>query len=72
MVSIEIARVTGVETPEKLNDKMRSAGAVFMTGYFDHSNLDKWAKEAHDAVYEPGKQDFENKLNRMPNGHSWF
>ncbi len=71
MVSIEIARTTGVEIPEKLNDKMSNAGAVFVNGYFDHSSLDKWAKEAHKAVYEPGKQDFNNKLNRIPNGHSW-
>jgi hypothetical protein len=34
--------------------------------------MDKWAKEAHNAIYEPGKQDFKNQLNRMPNGHSWF
>jgi len=72
MVSIEIARATGVEIPARLNDKMSNAGAVFVNGYFDHSSLDKWAKEAHNAVYEPGKQDFRNKLNRMPNGHSWF
>ncbi len=72
MVSIEIAKTTGVEIPEKLNDKMSNAGAVFVNGYFDHASLDKWAKEAHNAVYEPGKQDFKNKLNRIPNGHSWF
>jgi hypothetical protein len=72
MVSIEIARATGVEIPEKLNDKMRTAGAVFVNGYFDHSSLDKWAIEAHNAVYEPGKQDFKDILNHMPNGHSWF
>ena len=51
---------------------MGNAGAVFVNGYFDHSSLDKWAKEAHNAVYEPGKQDFRHKLNRIPNGHSWF
>ena len=51
---------------------MSNARTVFVDGYFDHSSLDKWAKETHNAVYEPGKQDFKNKLNHIPNGHSWF
>ena len=72
LVSIEIARTTDVAIPENLYAKMSKAGAVFVNGYFDHSTLDKWAKEAHNAIYEPGKQDFKKKLNQMPNGHSWF
>ena len=72
LVSIEIARTTNVAIPENLYAKMSKAGAVFVNGYFDHSTLDKWAKKAHNAIYEPGKQDFKKKLNQMPNGHSWF
>ncbi|MDC1240123.1 alginate lyase family protein [Litorivicinus sp.] len=72
MITIEIARTAGVVIPDKLNAKLSKAGVVFVNGYFDHSTLDKWAKEAQNSVYEQGKQDFKNKLNQMPNGHSWF
>jgi len=72
LVSIEIARTANVAIPEKLHAKISKAGVVFVNGYFDHSTLDKWAKKAHKAIYEPGKQDFKKNLNQMPNGHSWF
>ena len=72
MVTIEIARRANVDIPKSLSKRLTRAGEVFINGYFDHASLDRWAKEAHNAVYEPGKQDFRKKLNRMPNGHSWF
>jgi hypothetical protein len=72
MVTSEIARRFGVDIPPSLDQRLVRAGEVFVNGYFDHSSMDKWAKKAHNAIYEPGKQDFKNQLNRMPNGHSWF
>ena len=72
LVTSEIARRFAVDIPPSLEWRLVKAGEVFVNGYFDHSYMDKWAKEAHNAIYEPGKQDFKNQLNRMPNGHSWF
>lgn len=72
LVTSEIARRFAVDIPPSLERRLVKAGEVFVNGYFDHSYMDKWAKEAHNAIYEPGKQDFKNQLNRMPNGHSWF
>ena len=72
LVTSEIARRFAVDIPPSLERRLFKAGEVFVNGYFDHSYMDKWAKEAHNAIYEPGKQDFKNQLNRMPNGHSWF
>ena len=72
MVTIEIARREDVEIPESLSRRLTRAGEVFINGYFDQASLNRWCNEAHNAVYEPGKQDFRKKLNQMPNGHSWF
>lgn len=72
LVTSEIARRFAVDIPPSLERRLVKAGEVYVNGYFDHSYMDKWAKEAHNAIYEPGKQDFKNQLNRMPNGHSWF
>ena len=72
MITIEIARTMNVVIPSELEAKISKAGQVFINGYSDPSSLDQWAKEAHNAVFEPGKQDFNNRLNDMPNGNSWF
>ena len=72
LVTSEIARRFGVDMPPSLDQRLVKAGEIFVDGYFDHSSMDKWAKKAHNAIYEPGKQDFKNQLNRMPNGNSWF
>lgn len=72
MITIEIARTMNVVIPNELEVKISKAGQVFIKGYSDPSSLDQWAKEAHNAVFEPGKQDFNKRLNDMPNGNSWF
>ncbi len=72
MVSLEVARRFGVSIPKDLDRRIELAGSLFINGYRDNAFMDKWAKVAHNGVYEQGKQDFRNTIDKMPNGHSWF
>lgn len=72
VVTSEIAKTFNITITAKLRKKLSKSGEVFIKGYFDHSYLDQWAKQAHNSVFRPGEQTFRAKLNQIQNGHSWF
>ena len=71
VTALEVARKIGVKPPTGLEEKIEKAGEVFVRGFNDHSYLDKWAKEADQGVYTPGRQGFFKTMD-IPNGNSWF
>lgn len=72
LVTLEIARRHGLKIPDKLHKKVEKAGELFLKGFQDNSYLDKWAEVAHNAIHEPGYQDFKSSITDMPNNNSWF
>lgn len=72
LVSLEISRAMGIETPAGLQARLEKAGSIFIDGLEDPSSMDKWASVAHQAVYKPGEQQFEYNLENIPNSHSWW
>ena len=72
LVTLEIARRHGLKIPDKLHEKVEKAAELFLLGFQNNSHLDKWAEVAHNAIHEPGYQDFKNSITDMPNNNSWF
>ena len=72
MITLELARKFGVDIPQSLHEKVEKAGDIFINGFFDHSFMDKWAKNAFNAQYNQGKQRFKKDLNLLNAGTSWY
>ena len=73
LVSLEIARKFKIKVPQSLDSRVEKAGQIFIRGYKDHSYMDRWAKKAHNAIYEPGKQDFSRQpLNFIKANNAWL
>lgn len=71
-ISIEIARNLGVEIPPVLEEKLLKSVEIFINGFEDPSTLDKWASKAHNSIYKPGEQKFNNTLASLRWANSWF
>lgn len=72
IITMELARKIGVDIPQSLHSRVEKAGDIFVKGFFDHSYMDKWAQNAFNAKYTPGKQRFKKDLNKLNYGTSWF
>ena len=71
LVTLEMARAYGLNVSNKIDEKIGRAFEIFIRGFDDHSYMNKWAKKAHNSIYEPGVQIFKDTLD-IPNGNSAF
>ena len=72
IITLEMARKFEVDIPQSLHERVKKAGNIFVNGFFDHTFMDKWAKEAFNAKYTPGKQRYKKDLNKLNYGTSWY
>lgn len=72
LISIEIARGLGVEIDPVLEEKLLKSAEIFIKGFEDPSSLNKWASKAHNSIYRPDEQKFNNSLDSLRWANSWF
>ena len=72
MINMEIARKYGVEIPSALEKKVEKAANLFVTGWSDHSYMDKWARVAYNRPFKAGKQDIQSDISKILSGTSWW
>jgi hypothetical protein len=72
LVSMEMLRAAGGTVPSDLEAKLHRAVRLFIAGVQDPAALDPWAREAHNAIHTPGRQEFDrNWWNRGFAGSWW-
>jgi hypothetical protein len=59
VVTMEMQRALGGRPPRGLEDRLHRAVNLFIRATQDHAVLDPWAREAHNATFRPGRQDWE-------------
>jgi len=69
LITLEMARASGIKISDDLDDRVEKAAEIFIRGFEDHSYMDQWAKVAHNAIYVPGEQIFSSRL-ASPNGNA--
>jgi len=72
VINMEIARKYGVEIPSALEKKVEKAAEIFVTGWSNHSFMDKWAKVAYNRPFKAGKQDIQSDISKIVSGTSWW
>lgn len=72
LVSLEMMRAAGGRVPSELESKLHEAVRLFIAGVRDPGALDPWAKEAHNAIYRPGQQEFDRAWWNRGFAGSWW
>lgn len=71
-ISLEMLRANGGTPSQALEEKLHRAVNLFVRSAADHSVIDPWAKEAHNAKYTPGYQDWDSDWWNSTWGGSWW
>jgi hypothetical protein len=72
VVTMEMQRALGGRPPRGLEDRLHRAVNLFIRATQDHAVLDPWARQAHNATFRPGRQDWSRNWVDNSWGSSWW
>jgi hypothetical protein len=72
VVTMEMQRALGGRPPRGLEDRLHRAVNLFIRATQDHAVLDPWARQAHNATFRPGRQDWSRNWVHNSWGSSWW
>jgi hypothetical protein len=72
VISLGFLRAVGGSPSKALEEKLHAAVNLFVRSVQDHSVIDPWAKEALNARYTPGYQDWRSDWWNNSWGGSWW